>query len=216
MVIIFLWEGNYVRLGGLWKRQKALTWYFLAFVNSAQCSSGWHSGFDLITTVEKQSKYKTEEWLTAKITRIITNGKSVSSVSVSPEAFRLERTTCSPRRQIAKYLDLATQLEGEWKVAPICFNMHHPFLKCCNKKCSALMNATILHPRGLRASHEAEPKHARAIRRYTVAPLLKCRQYSFIKGALSCLMGNYHQQCRQKDIYFLQLCQFEGLSVFQE
>lgn len=55
---------------------KALTWYSFAFVNSVQCSSGWCSGFDLITTVEKQSKYKTEEWLTAKITRIITNGKS--------------------------------------------------------------------------------------------------------------------------------------------
>lgn len=78
------------------------------------------------------------------------------------------------------------------------------------------MNATILYSRGLRASHKAEPKHARAIRRYTVAPLLKCRQYSFIKEAFSCLMGNYHQQCRQKDIYFLQSCQFECLSVFQE
>lgn len=79
-----------------------------------------------------------------------------------------------------------------------------------------LMIATTLYPKGLRASREAEPERTKAIRIHTVAPLLMCRQYSFIKEGFSCLMGNCHQQCRQKNIYFPKSCQFEGLSVFQE
>lgn len=121
-----------------------------------------------------------------------------------------KRLPADQEGRLLNVLDLATGLQGEWEVARISFNTHYPFLRCCNKKCSTLMNATALHPRGLRASREAEPKHARAIRRYTVAPLLMRRQYSFIKEVFSCLMGNYHQQCRQKDIYFLQSCQFGG------